>query len=153
MEKSDNTIITKVIKVTLVTFVTLGTFITKVFASNLPVTDGFGWRTHPIYGDRRFHTGVDLAYPSGTPIRAIKSGKVIYSARWGGYGKCIIIAHPDGDKTVYAHCDTLIAHYKDDVMRGETIATVGSTGISTGPHLHLEWWHNGVYCNPLHLFE
>lgn len=123
------------------------------YTHNLPVSSEFGWRTHPITNERRFHTGVDLAYNEDTPIMAVKAGKVVYASVWGGYGNCIIIEHPDGDKTLYAHCKRLIARYKDKVNQGETIAVVGATGMATGPHLHLEWWHNGYYCNPLELFS
>ena len=144
--------ITNITKITFITFVMFVTNITTL-AAKYPVSSNFGWRTHPITGERRFHAGVDLAYPLGTPIRAVKAGKVIYSAYWGGYGKCVILEHPDGDKTLYAHCSQLLKHYQDEVERGEYIATVGQTGRATGPHLHLEWWHNGVYCNPLRLFD
>lgn len=122
-------------------------------AEEWKISSGFGWRTHPITGERHFHTGVDFPLDYGTGIPALKSGKVIYAARWGGYGNCIILQHPDGDKTLYAHCSSFIAQYDDEVIRGEVIARVGSTGISTGPHLHIEWWHNGIYCNPIHLLE
>ncbi len=123
------------------------------FAHNLPVSSDFGWREHPITHERRFHTGVDIAYNIGTPITAIKAGKVVYAAPWGWYGNCIILEHPDGDKTLYAHCKHLIAHYQEEVAKGDTIAIVGATGRVTGPHLHLEWWHNGVYFDPLKLLS
>ena len=117
------------------------------------VTSPFGWRIHPISGEKDFHTGIDIAYEEGTPIVAMMDGRCVYSAVYGGYGNCIILEHDNGDHTLYAHCLTLIARYGQSVRRGETIAAVGNTGISTGPHLHLEWWHQGKYVDPLGLWK
>lgn len=121
-------------------------------ASAAEITSPFGWRLHPITGKYAFHSGLDIGYAEGTPIVAMKSGTVVYAAAYGDYGNCIILEHPGGEYTLYAHCATLNALY-GDVRRGEIIASVGSTGASTGPHLHLEWWQNGQYRDPLGLWE
>lgn len=117
------------------------------------VTSPFGWRIHPISGEFSFHTGIDLGYDYNTPIPAMRSGTVVYAAVYGGYGNCIILEHPDGDHTLYAHCSDFAVSYGDTVKKGQAIAYVGSSGISTGPHLHLEWWHKGHYVDPLGLWN
>ena len=94
------------------------------------------------------HTGLDIANSTGTPIRAAASGTVIYSGYKGSYGRLIIIAHTNSVQTYYAHCSRLYASAGQTVSQGEIIAAVGSTGNSTGPHLHLEVRENGVAKNP-----
>lgn len=118
-----------------------------------PITSPFGWRHHPISGEWKFHTGLDIGYDAGTPIGAMLAGRVVYAAWYGGYGNCIILEHKNGDHTLYGHCATLDVPYGRYVAKGERIATVGSTGYSTGPHLHLEWWHNGKYADPMGLWN
>jgi YD repeat-containing protein len=98
----------------------------------------YGFRTHPIHGDRRFHTGLDIAAPEGREIRAVQEGVVTYAERHKGYGNMVEITHPDGIVTRYAHASRLHVRKGDVVDVGETIADVGSTGQSTGPHLHFE---------------
>lgn len=117
------------------------------------ITSAFGWRIHPITGEYKFHSGLDIGYEYGAPILAMLSGKVVFAGLYGGYGNCIIIEHENGDYTLYAHCSKLIAEYNDIVEKGQCIAYVGSTGISTGPHLHLEWWKEGKYADPMGLWE
>lgn len=117
-----------------------------------PVTSAFGWRTHPVTGEWKFHTGVDFGYEYETGIGAVLPGKVVYAAEYDGYGNCIILEHENGDHTLYGHCSELYVSYGEYVAQGQLIAAVGSTGVSTGPHLHLEWWHNGEYADPLLLF-
>lgn len=117
-----------------------------------PVTSPFGWRIHPITGEYKFHTGLDIGYDAGTAIVAMKPGIVVYCAWYGGYGNTVILEHPDGDHTLYAHCSTLYCNHGQYVDKGSVIAAVGSTGNSTGPHLHLEWWHNGQYTDPMGLW-
>lgn len=119
----------------------------------IEITSPFGWRIHPITGDYRFHTGIDIGYEYGTPIVAMLAGRIVYAAEYGGYGNCIIIEHDSGDHTLYAHCSQLLAEYGDDVERGTVIAYVGNSGITTGPHLHLEFWHQGEYVDPVVLFQ
>ena len=113
------------------------------------ITSKFGYRIHPIYGYRKFHTGIDIGAGSGSRIVAANSGTVILSGWNGGYGKCIVVDHGGGITTLYAHCSSLLVGRGAQVSRGQTIAKVGSTGNSTGPHLHFEVRVNGVYKNPL----
>jgi murein DD-endopeptidase MepM/ murein hydrolase activator NlpD len=102
------------------------------------ITDGFGYRTHPITGDRRFHKGIDIAAPLGTPIWAVADGTVITAGWEDGYGNYIEILHPDGTVTLYAHAHRLLVQKGQQIKRGEAIAEVGSTGRSSAPHLHFE---------------
>ena len=111
-------------------------------------TSGFGYRTSPFTGLREFHKGVDIATRKGTPIVASADGVVTFSGRKGLLGKVIVIDHGYGMVTRYGHCDEMIKKPNDTVKRGDTIATVGSTGRSTGPHVHYEVLLNGVPTNP-----
>jgi Membrane proteins related to metalloendopeptidases len=118
--------------------------------ANYRVTSNFGTRIHPITGKKHTHTGIDLAVPSGTPIYAAEAGVVILSQYSSGYGNCIIIDHGNGLWTLYAHIRNggLLVSEGDSVKRGDLIAEVGSTGNSTGPHLHFEVRKNEVAVNP-----
>ena len=109
----------------------------------------FGWRIHPILGYRKFHTGVDFGVGYGTPIRAADSGTVIYSTWMGGYGNVIIVDHGDGLSTLYAHQSSVAVGTGARVTRGQTVGYVGSTGFSTGPHLHFEVRVNGNPVDPM----
>lgn len=106
------------------------------------ITSRFGRRSSGV------HTGLDIATSSGTPIKAASSGRVIYSGYKGSYGYLVIIEHTDSVQTYYAHCSRLYVNVGQTVNQGDTIAAVGSTGNSTGPHLHLEIRVNGVAKNP-----
>jgi murein DD-endopeptidase MepM/ murein hydrolase activator NlpD len=117
------------------------------------VTSGFGPRARPIGAGTEVHPGVDLGAPAGTPVRAVKDGVVRYAGARGGYGNCVIIDHGDGTETRYAHCDTLGVAAGAAVRAGDDIATVGSTGLSTGPHLHFELRVKGVAVDPGALLE
>lgn len=113
------------------------------------MTSPFGERFHPILGYMRFHKGVDLAAAAGTPIVAAADGRVL-SAGWaGGYGRAVTIAHAGGIETRYGHMSRLAAYAGELVHRGEVIGYVGSSGLSTGPHLHFEVTRNGQAVNPL----
>jgi murein DD-endopeptidase MepM/ murein hydrolase activator NlpD len=102
------------------------------------ITSRFGWRTHPLTGSRRFHSGLDIAAPSGTPVVATATGTVI-SAGWnGGYGKAIVIQHNDTQQTLYGHLSEIAVQPGQQIAQGTVIGLVGSTGNSTGPHLHFE---------------
>ncbi|MBW4643580.1 MAG: peptidoglycan DD-metalloendopeptidase family protein [Goleter apudmare HA4340-LM2] len=106
-----------------------------------PITSLFGWRIHPITGDRRFHAGTDLGAPTGTPILAAAKGQV-QTADWqGGYGLAVIINHGSAQQTLYAHMSEVFVQPGQQVEPGTVIGRVGSTGNSTGPHLHFEVRH------------
>lgn len=129
-------------------------------AAELPISSSFGWRVHPVYGDYRFHAGLDLAYDSGTPILALFDGSVVMAGDYGdGYGYQVLLYHSDSDTyTRYGHCMTVYVSPGDVIGAGSVIATVGSTGNSTGPHLHLEYIlpdGNGgyIYADPLILWQ
>ena len=102
------------------------------------ITSPFGMRKHPITHIRTIHKGVDIDADTGDPILAAGSGKVIYSGLSGGYGKHVIIDHGNGFKTIYGHSSKLLVKVGQIVKKGQKIALVGSTGRSTGPHLHFE---------------
>ncbi|WP_414574600.1 murein hydrolase activator EnvC family protein [Anabaena sp. CCY 9402-a] len=123
---------------------------TGLFAlpSNARTSSSFGWRVHPILGYRRFHAGLDFAASYGSTIRAADSGMVIFAGWYGGYGKTVIIDHGRGITTLYGHSSELYVTEGQTVQRGQAIASVGSTGLSTGPHLHFEVRRNGTPVNP-----
>ncbi|KAB8317239.1 M23 family metallopeptidase [Tolypothrix campylonemoides VB511288] len=103
-----------------------------------PITSLFGWRVHPITGDRRFHSGTDIGAAMGTPVLAAYSGKV-ESADWlGGYGMTVILNHSNAQQTLYGHMSEIFVQPGQVVEKGTVIGRVGSTGNSTGPHLHFE---------------
>jgi murein DD-endopeptidase MepM/ murein hydrolase activator NlpD len=113
------------------------------------VSSSFGTRVHPILGSHRFHRGVDLRAGFGTPIRASADGRVTYAGWNGGYGRQVMVDHGQGLATMYAHMSRMSAQAGSRVHRGEVIGFVGSTGLSTGPHLHYEVLQNGKPVNPL----
>lgn len=102
------------------------------------VSSPYGMRIHPIYKVKKMHTGIDIDAPSGAKIIATNSGKVIMAGWNGGYGNCVIIDHGEGIATLYAHQSKILVKVGDKVEKGDTIGKVGSTGLSTGPHLHFE---------------
>jgi murein DD-endopeptidase MepM/ murein hydrolase activator NlpD len=109
----------------------------------------FGWRIHPITGSRNLHLGIDIGQPTGVEIIAAHAGTVTFAGDMGNYGLVIFLAGDDGIETRYAHCNSLLVSTGDIVSEGQVIATVGSTGRSTGPHLHFEFIRNGRHLNPL----
>ncbi|MGH8986834.1 MAG: murein hydrolase activator EnvC family protein [Acidimicrobiia bacterium] len=116
---------------------------------NGSVGSGFGYRVHPISGASRMHTGVDLGCGNGTPIGAAGSGVVVEAGWRGGYGNAVVIDHGNGLATLYGHQSSIAASPGQRVSTGQTIGRVGSTGLSTGPHLHWEVWVNGSPVNPM----
>lgn len=113
------------------------------------ITSYYGNRVHPVLGYTRFHSGIDYAADYGVPIKAAESGTVISAGVNGGYGNCVIIDHGGGISTLYGHAQKLLVKTGDVVTKGQTIALVGSTGLSTGPHLHFEVRVNGQTTDPL----
>ena len=112
------------------------------------VSSDFGPRVHPVTGARKQHNGLDIAAPTGTPIQAPAAGTVTFAGMRGGYGYLTIIDHGDGTETRYAHQDRLSVSTGDRVDQGQIIGTVGSTGMSTGPHLHFEVRRDGEAIDP-----
>jgi murein DD-endopeptidase MepM/ murein hydrolase activator NlpD len=106
--------------------------------SPAPTTSSFGWRTHPISGSRRFHSGVDIGAPMGAPVVAAGSGIIISSGWLGGYGKAVVIQHNGVQQTLYGHLSEVFVQPGQRIEQGTVIGRVGSTGNSTGPHLHFE---------------
>ncbi len=113
-----------------------------LFPLSMPaaISSLFGWRTHPISGDARFHSGTDLAAPMGTPVLAAYAGQVVLADLLGGYGLAVALDHNKGTaQTLYAHLSEIFVQSGEVVKQGDVIGRVGSTGNSTGPHLHFEF--------------
>jgi murein DD-endopeptidase MepM/ murein hydrolase activator NlpD len=114
-----------------------------------PLTSGYGWRTHPIFGTRRFHAGIDIGAPSGASIVAAGTGRVIFVGQKSGYGNATIIDHGGGIATLYAHQSAIGVSNGTTVAIGQRIGSVGCTGYCTGPHLHFEVRVNGDPVDPM----
>jgi len=130
----------------------------KFLPSLSPIENGwfssnFGWRVDPFSGEKSFHEGIDFPAGAGTTIDAAASGKVVFADVHPAYGKMLEIDHGNGLVSRYAHCSTLLVKEGDLVIRGQRVATVGSTGRSTGPHLHFEVRLNGVPQNPARFLQ
>lgn len=117
------------------------------------VTSRFGWRSHPVSGQDDFHTGVDIAAAQGTPILAALPGVVEQTGYSKSYGNFVVLRHSDNLRTTYNHCSEILAKEGEQLARGDRIALVGSTGISTGPHLHFEVEVKGLKADPLQALE
>ncbi|NTU41610.1 MAG: peptidoglycan DD-metalloendopeptidase family protein [Nitrospirales bacterium] len=112
------------------------------------VSSRFGMRKHPIYGDHRFHSGLDIAAPEGTEVYPYRSGRVVFSGEQPGYGNIVVIEHGDGSVSKYGHNRANLVKAGDSVDEDTVIAEVGSTGLATGPHLHFEVRRNGKALDP-----
>jgi len=112
------------------------------------VSSNYGWRNDPFTGRRAWHTGVDIAAPTGRNVVATAEGKVIFTGWNGNYGKCVIVRHQFGYETVYGHLSKILVNTGDAVKKEQIIGQVGSTGRSTGPHLHYEVRRYGSVINP-----
>ena len=127
-----------------------GEMLWPVAASGTVITSQFGIREHPIQGVVKQHTGLDIGgAPTGTPVVAAADGVVSYAGWLGGYGNCVMVNHGNGIVTLYGHGSKVVASLNQEVKKGDTILEIGSTGNSTGPHLHFEVRINGQYVNPL----
>jgi len=113
------------------------------------ITSPFSWRTHPIFGSERFHSGIDIGADYGDAVVAADGGVVIFSGWMGGYGKAVIIQHGNNISTLYGHNSELLVSEGQRVRKGEIISRAGSTGNSTGPHLHFEVRENGSPVDPM----
>ena len=126
-------------------------FLLRTPVDNARMTSRFGMRRHPILGYNRMHQGIDFGAGSGTPVVAAGDGVVVEARRWGGYGNWVRIRHSGGFETGYAHLSRFGKGVRagQRISQGQVIAYVGSTGASTGPHLHYEIWQNGKRVNPV----
>lgn len=113
------------------------------------INSPFGWRTHPVLRKRWFHTGIDIKGARGTPIHAARSGQVIFAGWMNGYGRVVVLRHDSHYTTLYAHAQRLLVRKGQQVNKGQTIALVGTSGRSTGPHLHFEVRYNNSPTNPM----
>lgn len=116
---------------------------------NASISSGYGYRTHPIYGTRRLHTGIDYNAANRSAIGAAAQGTVIFAGSYSGYGNTVIVQHSGGYTTLYAHQSSFNVSTGATVSRGDVVGFVGSTGLSTGPHLHFEIRLNGSSIDPL----
>ncbi|MDH4134543.1 MAG: M23 family metallopeptidase, partial [Gammaproteobacteria bacterium] len=112
------------------------------------VSSVYGMRTDPFNGQSGFHSGIDIAGRYGSPIKSMGGGVVSFAAERQGYGLVVEITHGNGFSTRYAHCKALLVHVGDRVSKGQEIALIGTSGRSTGPHLHLEVLRDGTAVNP-----
>lgn len=114
------------------------------------ISSPYGYRIHPISGQKKYHSGVDLAVDFATPVYAAGSGTVKFAGINGGYGRCVIVQHPFGFTSIYAHLSCYYTTKGEFVRQGQPIGFVGSTGKSTGNHLHFEIRKNNKAINPIY---
>ena len=134
---------------TMAAAITVATTAALPAGSGVVITSPYGYRYHPIDGAYRFHNGVDLAVAQGTPVYATKSGTVTTATFSSGYGYYVTINHGDGFSSLYGHMTHYTVSSGDYVNQGDLIGYVGSTGYSTGPHLHFTMFYNGATVNPM----
>ena len=128
-------------------------FISPLEGSNYRVSSSFGYRIHPVYNTKKFHSGIDLAAPLNTPVYSVKSGVIVHSGYVRGYGNYIVIEHEDGYKSAYAHLQTIKVEKGDRVNIGSIIGTVGNSGTATGYHLHFELIKSDKKIDPIELID
>ena len=116
------------------------------------ISSYYGWRTHPIFGDRRMHTGIDISAPSGQSVQSAEAGSIVYVGTKGGYGTVVIIDHGSALATLYAHLSATSVSSGQTVTRGQRVGSVGCSGYCTGPHLHFETRINGEPKDPMQFF-
>jgi murein DD-endopeptidase MepM/ murein hydrolase activator NlpD len=133
----------------LIVALTIIVAITAESAFAFTVSSPFGWRINPISHRWEFHTGIDIPLNYGTPVLALFDGMVVWAYPRGGYGNTVILQHHDNTYTLYGHCAKVLVQPGQTVKAGEQIGIVGSTGYSTGPHIHLEYWINNQYVDPM----
>lgn len=117
------------------------------------ITSPYGYRIHPVYKTKKFHSGIDIGAGYGAAIVAVNGGKVTMAGWNGGYGNCIVIDHGGGIASLYGHLSSISVSAGATVSKGQQIGKVGSTGVSTGPHLHFEMLKNGSTTNPMSYFN
>lgn len=113
------------------------------------ISSSYGYRNHPVYEERKFHTGVDLSVPSGSTVKATADGIVSFAGWTENSGIVVVAEHGHGFSTAYAHNRKALVRVGQRIARGDAIAMSGSTGVSTGPHVHYEIWRNGRHMNPV----
>lgn len=124
-------------------------FVSIACAESWPITSGWGPRWHPVFGGWRFHDGVDFGLDSGVAVPAAAAGTVEYAGWYGGYGMYVEIDHGNGKSSFYGHMSALKVTTGQTISKGQLLGYVGSTGYSTGPHLHLGYWVNGESADPV----
>ncbi len=125
----------------------------SVFPLTSPrISSKFGKRVHPVHHYTSHHSGIDLAAPKNSHVRAVANGKIIFADTYAGYGKLVTIEHKDGLVSLYGHLEEIRINIGDSVMAGQIIGRVGSSGVATGPHLHFELRKEGKPINPLSVF-
>lgn len=137
-------------------FLIIVMIISLVFQSAIfawPVSSPFGWRRHPMTHQWEFHRGIDISISYGRLIGAVFDGKVVWAGPWGGYGNTVIVQHQKTIYTLYGHCSRIFVSRGQNVRAREAIAAVGSSGNSTGPHVHLEYWVNHKYVDPMLIWK
>lgn len=153
MEADSNAIAEKIRKLTANSGVVHGTISTYPLPGYYEVSSTYGWRIHPITKKKSLHTGTDLPAPTGTKILAAGNGEVIMASWYGAYGNAVIVDHGGGYTTLYGHNSKLAVKVGDMVKAGDVVAYVGSTGWSTGPHLHFEVRVKGETTDPMQFFR
>lgn len=117
--------------------------------ANGVITSSYGYRIHPIWGTTIYHSGIDIGVDYGTPVHAADGGTVVYADWISGYGNAVIIDHGNGLSTLYGHNESLNVSEGQTIGKGDVIAFAGSTGNSTGPHVHFEVRANGDPVDPM----